>query len=28
VGMLLFLLTFIMNIFSIRLVRRFRQAYQ
>ncbi len=28
VGMLLFVLTFIMNIFSIRLVRRFRQAYQ
>ena len=28
VGMLLFLLTFLMNIFSIRLVRRFRQAYQ
>ena len=28
VGMLLFVLTFIMNIFSVRLVRRFRQAYQ
>jgi phosphate transport system permease protein len=28
VGMLLFALTFMMNIFSIRLVRRFRQAYQ
>lgn len=28
VGMLLFILTFVMNIFSIRLVRRFRQAYQ
>lgn len=28
VGLLLFVLTFIMNIFSVRLVRRFRQAYQ
>jgi phosphate transport system permease protein len=28
VGLLLFILTFIMNIFSVRLVRRFRQAYQ
>lgn len=28
VGFLLFILTFIMNIFSVRLVRRFRQAYQ
>ncbi len=28
VGMLLFILTFVMNIFSVRLVRRFRQAYQ
>lgn len=28
VGLLLFVMTFIMNIFSIRLVRRFRQAYQ
>ncbi|MCH9830872.1 MAG: phosphate ABC transporter permease subunit PstC [Actinomycetia bacterium] len=28
VGMLLFVLTFIMKIFSVRLVRRFRQAYQ
>lgn len=28
VGLLLFVLTFIMNIFSVRLVRRFRQVYQ
>jgi phosphate transport system permease protein len=28
VGLLLFILTFIMNVFSIRLVRRFRQVYQ
>ncbi len=28
VGLLLFVLTFVMNIFSVRLVRRFRQAYQ
>ena len=28
VGLLLFIITFIMNMISIRLVRRFRQAYQ
>ncbi len=28
VGLLLFILTFVMNVFSIRLVRRFRQVYQ
>jgi phosphate transport system permease protein len=28
VGSLLFVLTFIMNIFSIRLVRRFREVYE
>ena len=28
VGLLLFIITFVMNMFSIRLVRRYRQAYQ